>query len=428
MPTVKRFSGFTLIELLVVIAIIAILAAILFPVFAKAREKARTNSCLNNARQITIAIQMYIQDNEEKLYPDPLTGSWAGYLKPYNEPSIYDCPSEDIKGNNDKPEYGFNAMLFGCALGDIPTPAATVVVADLDMAPRVANTRYVLRTETPETMDVAMRHSKGAIFGLMDGHVEQASDPSGNVFAAIGAKSWVLCGNSAPPWKVMQPVTEMPYTGTILDLTGYGKEAYWVANNYGGFYKSNPPSYVDATSTAALALKSYKVRSYLDTDGQVHYENECRMVDGAGNGNHTLCFDGGDSWPYGSVSFKVPGNGSGTYTCGYSFTNKVNGTGHKMMGVEMELLLKDTNTHYLTICYLIHGGLGLQKVTMEMFDPTDPNNANTKVTSYVNRADATKNRIWARYSFKAPLSNRVVFRCSTNVANCAIGISGLLFD
>ena len=61
--------GFTLIELLVVIAIIAILAAILFPVFARAREKARAASCLSNSKQIALGIIMYAQDYDEKLCP-----------------------------------------------------------------------------------------------------------------------------------------------------------------------------------------------------------------------------------------------------------------------------------------------------------------------------------------------------------------------
>jgi prepilin-type N-terminal cleavage/methylation domain-containing protein len=70
----SRNQAFTLIELLVVIAIIAILAAILFPVFAQAREKARQASCLSNAKQIGLAGQMYAQDYDEIL---PETG-WQG--------------------------------------------------------------------------------------------------------------------------------------------------------------------------------------------------------------------------------------------------------------------------------------------------------------------------------------------------------------
>src|SRR4029079_6406619 len=62
-----RQRGFTLIELLVVIAIIAILAAILFPVFAQAREQARKTSCTSNMRQIGLALNMYVQDYDEML-------------------------------------------------------------------------------------------------------------------------------------------------------------------------------------------------------------------------------------------------------------------------------------------------------------------------------------------------------------------------
>src|SRR5579871_6111928 len=66
MSSQTKRGGFTLIELLVVIAIIAILAAILFPVFAQARESARTISCASNIRQIGVAILMYVQDNDER--------------------------------------------------------------------------------------------------------------------------------------------------------------------------------------------------------------------------------------------------------------------------------------------------------------------------------------------------------------------------
>jgi prepilin-type N-terminal cleavage/methylation domain-containing protein len=80
--------GFTLIELLVMIAIIAILAAILFPVFAQAREKARQASCLSNARQIANGIQMYVQDYDETMpaleHGKPLGGlfTWPQMIQP----------------------------------------------------------------------------------------------------------------------------------------------------------------------------------------------------------------------------------------------------------------------------------------------------------------------------------------------------------
>ncbi|MFS8808278.1 DUF1559 domain-containing protein, partial [Synechococcus sp. R6-10] len=95
--------GFTLIELLVVIAIIAILAAILFPVFARARESARTSSCLSNVRQIATGIMMYIQDYDET-YPAATNISRAfntqwpqlrTLIQPYvKNDKIWFCPSE----------------------------------------------------------------------------------------------------------------------------------------------------------------------------------------------------------------------------------------------------------------------------------------------------------------------------------------------
>jgi len=98
----KKSSAFTLIELLVVIAIIAILAAILFPVFAKVREKARQTSCLSNEKQMGLAFMQYIQDNEEK-FPaawdsnrQPAT-NWGQMIFPYVKSlQVFVCPSNSV--------------------------------------------------------------------------------------------------------------------------------------------------------------------------------------------------------------------------------------------------------------------------------------------------------------------------------------------
>src|SRR3954462_467000 len=83
----RSAQGFTLIELLVVIAIIAILAAILFPVFARARENARRTSCLSNLKQIGLGIMQYTQDFDETLpvydYPPNGTHGWSNAIEPY---------------------------------------------------------------------------------------------------------------------------------------------------------------------------------------------------------------------------------------------------------------------------------------------------------------------------------------------------------
>ncbi len=112
MSTRKR--GFTLIELLVVIAIIAILAAILFPVFARAREKARITSCLNRARQLGVAFAMYRSDNDGRMPEDwyraedsNIVYRWIHVTYPYiNNYQIFQCPSLETAGDRDwSPPY-----------------------------------------------------------------------------------------------------------------------------------------------------------------------------------------------------------------------------------------------------------------------------------------------------------------------------------
>jgi len=118
----RQRKGFTLIELLVVIAIIAILAAILFPVFARARENARRTSCMSNLKQINLGWMQYIQDYDEKLpgygaggttqYPGGIFQVMQPYLK---STQIFQCPSESVgptdPGGADYSDYVINLWL-----------------------------------------------------------------------------------------------------------------------------------------------------------------------------------------------------------------------------------------------------------------------------------------------------------------------------
>jgi prepilin-type N-terminal cleavage/methylation domain-containing protein/prepilin-type processing-associated H-X9-DG protein len=151
--------GFTLIELLVVIAIIAILAAILFPVFARAREKARQTSCLSNLKQLGLGLLMYSQDYDEQLAPTymwlqppanwPLI-SWRPMVYPYiKNAQIFVCPSDSGEGNDPSgfqvgpTSYASNQEVMpagrgpvDCGTAKITMPAQTIMVFDAWQAAR----------------------------------------------------------------------------------------------------------------------------------------------------------------------------------------------------------------------------------------------------------------------------------------------------
>jgi prepilin-type N-terminal cleavage/methylation domain-containing protein/prepilin-type processing-associated H-X9-DG protein len=146
-----RRLGFTLIELLVVIAIIAILAAILFPVFAKAREKARQASCQSNEKQLALGILMYSQDYDEAISINNVFGSpteaegnanhWEFRIQPYTKSfQICQCPDYDgwVERNECRGHHGYYGGYAGtCAvwqthtkLGKIQRPANTIMLGD----------------------------------------------------------------------------------------------------------------------------------------------------------------------------------------------------------------------------------------------------------------------------------------------------------
>ncbi len=183
--------GFTLIELLVVIAIIAILAAILFPVFAKAREKARQSSCASNLKQLALAVQQYIQDYDER-FPLAISGMPPTFyilpeiLAPYiKNDQIWQCPSKRNAADLSqigKPSVGYMAdvgtpmpsgswRLFGapalgtfsCALGAIDRPAEVAMMCDA--AGSISSSFVINVAEDP-------RHNDGCNYNFVDGHVK----------------------------------------------------------------------------------------------------------------------------------------------------------------------------------------------------------------------------------------------------------------
>ncbi len=180
-----RKSGFTLIELLVVIAIIAILAAILFPVFARAREKAKQASCLSNLKQFGIAMHMYSSDYDDFLVPHAAGTNlrWPERLFPYiKNKEIYRCPSADKKlcwnylgvlfGG-----YGINYDLHHVSLGapfelaKINYPSQTLTLFDIGVA-------YGSYAEGASFLywnhwnRLSERHSGGLDMLFVDGHAK----------------------------------------------------------------------------------------------------------------------------------------------------------------------------------------------------------------------------------------------------------------
>ncbi len=185
-------NGFTLIELLVVIAIIAILAAILFPVFARAGEKARQSSCLSNVHQLSVGILMYAQDFDERLIPSrDKTNNliWSAYLQPYvRNTQVFICPSvadDSIYGQTWKDRgrlsIGLNRDMedrdtnIARLLSEYPYPAATILLADSvpnDISNGGRGFQVMADSEPNTQSGIGMRHNEGTNVACLDGHAK----------------------------------------------------------------------------------------------------------------------------------------------------------------------------------------------------------------------------------------------------------------
>ena len=164
---------------MVVIAIIAVLAAILFPVFAKAREKSRQSTCLNNQRQIVAATQIYLQDNDE-LFP-----SANAYWQSLKLPSqVTNCPTEDAPvGTN---TYGYAVALAGTALGTVTAPSSTAVTADWNTASTNAPNQLTMPS------DLSYRHDPTKyIVSFVDGHVDMTNGVVPFSYVPAGYNIWL---------------------------------------------------------------------------------------------------------------------------------------------------------------------------------------------------------------------------------------------
>ena len=228
-----RRTGFTLIELLVVIAIIALLAAILFPVFARAREKARQASCTSNCKQIGLAFEMYKADYDS-VYPGTWVGwtrtMWAHVLQPYaKNVQIMTCPSRMTQawsgGLNQRttaPTYGIGLadrrMGYGyntswssagadhCGVGrgvnaqqgseetKLAKPAEHIIVAD--SRPYNPNSYGDNICDTVQIQNWSarpdFRHNEGAVVAFCDGHAKWYKQ---SYLTDQGRYMWFMCGD-----------------------------------------------------------------------------------------------------------------------------------------------------------------------------------------------------------------------------------------
>jgi len=178
-------KAFTLVEILVVIAIIAILAAILFPVFARARENARRSSCQSNLKQIGIATMQYLQDYDERymVVDHDIGYTWFDPLQPYiKSEQVFRCPSlgEETLSPRPRTDYLMNVLFsHGIAAARIQNSAEQIAVAERHAnIPSDHYHAWMLPAYRPgilnelNTFIEKERHLGGSNYGFADGHVK----------------------------------------------------------------------------------------------------------------------------------------------------------------------------------------------------------------------------------------------------------------
>ena len=285
----RKSNAFTLIELLVVIAIIAILAAILFPVFAQAREKARQTSCLSNMKQLGLATMQYVQDFDEtfphtcKSGPAHSNAEYVFLLPYYKTLNILTCPSDDethgdnlpdqsVAGNlramepaNFRTHYGYNwgPLIYaggglhgpeytdsstvpptkvqdGVPIADLVAPADVFVYMDSYDTYRPSNgSDWLLDSWNGPHKNGALRHGGRLNISFADGHAKSMQF----IGMAVGTKNYLIPSNEADRSKwCANPTKVVPLSTSGYSLPDQPCGTIWTNVNItalGGVYWPN---------------------------------------------------------------------------------------------------------------------------------------------------------------------------------------------